>query len=158
MAGTLGNLLMFRRHRAATAGHAGHGPGTPRPAAMCCPVEQPMPAAGRNRVGNAGVVADLPITPSNRSLSLSSGQKCDSDHPGPPEKANDKAEELAGKAKATMGDKTDNPDLETEGRMQEANADVNQAGENVRDSGDDVTDALRSASGATKFDDNDTLR
>ena len=49
-------------------------------------------------------------------------------------------------------------DLETEGRMQEANADVNQAGENVRDSGDDVTDALRSASGATKFDDNDTTR
>jgi len=74
------------------------------------------------------------------------------------DKAKDKAEELAGKAKATMGDKTDNPDLETEGRMQEANADVNQAGENVRDSGDDVTDALRSASGATKFDDNDTLR
>ena len=49
-------------------------------------------------------------------------------------------------------------DLETEGRMQEANADVKQAGENVRDSGDDVTDALRSASGATKFDDKDTTR
>src|SRR5688572_23279514 len=83
MAGTLGNLLMFRRHRTATAGHAGHGPGTPRPAATCCPAEQPMPAAGRNRVGNAGVVADLPTTPSKGSLSLSSVQKCDSDRAGP---------------------------------------------------------------------------
>ena len=74
------------------------------------------------------------------------------------DKAKDKAEELAGKAKATMCDKTANPDLETECRMQEATADVKQAGENVRDSGDDVTDALRSASGATKFDDKDTTR
>jgi uncharacterized protein YjbJ (UPF0337 family) len=74
------------------------------------------------------------------------------------DKAKDKAEELAGKAKATVGDKTDNPDLETEGRMQEAKADVKQAGENVKDSGDNVTDALRSASDATKFDNKDTLR
>jgi uncharacterized protein YjbJ (UPF0337 family) len=74
------------------------------------------------------------------------------------DKAKDKAEELAGKAKATVGDKTDNPDLEAEGRMQEAKADVKQAGENVKDTGDDVTDALRSASDATKFDDKDTLR
>ncbi|HEX5906620.1 MAG TPA: CsbD family protein, partial [Propionibacteriaceae bacterium] len=51
------------------------------------------------------------------------------------DKAKDKAEELAGKAKATVGDKTDNPDLEAEGRMQEAKADVKQAGENVKDSG-----------------------
>jgi uncharacterized protein YjbJ (UPF0337 family) len=74
------------------------------------------------------------------------------------DKAKDKAEELAGKAKATVGDKTDNPDLEAEGRMQEAQADVKQAGENVKDSGDDVTDALRSASDSTKLDDRDTLR
>jgi uncharacterized protein YjbJ (UPF0337 family) len=74
------------------------------------------------------------------------------------DKAKDKAEELAGKAKATVGDKTDNPDLEAEGRMQEANADVKQAGENVKDTGDDVTDALRSSSDATKFDSKDTLR
>ena len=46
--------------------------------------------------------------------------------------------------------KTDNPDLEAEGRMQEAKADVKQAGENVKDTGDDVTDALRSAGGATE--------
>ena len=74
------------------------------------------------------------------------------------DKAKDKAEELAGKAKAAMGDTTDNRDLEAEGRMQEAEADVKQAGDNVRDSGDNVTDALRSASGATKFDDKDTTR
>ena len=76
------------------------------------------------------------------------------------DKAKDKAEELAGKAKAAMGDATDNPDLEAEGRMQESKADLKQAGENVKDSGDDVADALRSASGATKFDNDrdDTLR
>jgi uncharacterized protein YjbJ (UPF0337 family) len=74
------------------------------------------------------------------------------------DKAKDKAEELAGKAKATVGDATDNPDLEAEGRMQEAKADVKQAGEDVKDTGDDVADALRSASAATKFDDNDTSR
>jgi uncharacterized protein YjbJ (UPF0337 family) len=73
------------------------------------------------------------------------------------DKAKDKAEELAGKAKAAMGDATDNPDLEAEGRTQEAKADVKQAGEDAKDTGDDVADALRSASGATKFD-NDTLR
>ena len=74
------------------------------------------------------------------------------------DKAKNKAEELAGKGKAAMGDATDNPDLEAEGRMQETKADVKQAGENVKDSGDDVADALRSASGATKFDDTDTTR
>jgi uncharacterized protein YjbJ (UPF0337 family) len=74
------------------------------------------------------------------------------------DKAKDKAEELAGKAKATVGDKTDNPDLEAEGRRQEAKADVKQAGEDVKDTGDDVADALRSASDSTKLDDRDTLR
>jgi uncharacterized protein YjbJ (UPF0337 family) len=74
------------------------------------------------------------------------------------DKAKDKAEELAGKAKAAMGDATDNPDLEAEGRMQEAKADVKQAGEDVKDTGDSVADALRSASEATKFGDTDTSR
>jgi uncharacterized protein YjbJ (UPF0337 family) len=74
------------------------------------------------------------------------------------DKAKDKAEELAGKAKAAMGDTTDNPDLEAEGRTQESKADAKQAGENVKDTGDNVADALRSASGATKFDDRDTSR
>jgi uncharacterized protein YjbJ (UPF0337 family) len=74
------------------------------------------------------------------------------------DKAKDKAEELAGKAKAAMGDATDNPDLEAEGRMQESKADVKQAGEDVKDAGDNVADALRAASEATKFDDGDTMR
>jgi uncharacterized protein YjbJ (UPF0337 family) len=74
------------------------------------------------------------------------------------DKAKDKAEELAGKAKAAMGDATDNPDLEAEGRMQESKADVKQAGEDVKDAGDNVADALRAASEATKFDDRDTMR
>jgi uncharacterized protein YjbJ (UPF0337 family) len=74
------------------------------------------------------------------------------------DKAKDKTEELAGKAKATAGDATDNPDLEAEGRMQESKADLKQAGENVKDSGDDVADALRAASGAVKGDDPDTVR
>ncbi len=75
------------------------------------------------------------------------------------DKAKNKAEELAGKAKAAMGDATDNRDLEAEGRMQESKADVKQAGENVKDSQEnDVADALRAASGATKFEDGDTTR
>ena len=74
------------------------------------------------------------------------------------DKAKDKAEELAGKAKAAMGDATDDSDLEAEGRMQESKADVKQADENAQNSGDNIADALRSASGATKFDDRDTSR
>ena len=57
----------------------------------------------------------------------------------------DKMDEMAGKAKAKMGDATDNPDLEAEGRAQEASADMKQAG-------DEVADALRDASNATKSD------
>jgi uncharacterized protein YjbJ (UPF0337 family) len=71
------------------------------------------------------------------------------------DKAKNMAEELAGKAKATVGDATDNPDLEAEGRVQESKADVKQAAEDVKDTGDDVADALRSASSATKFDKDD---
>ena len=71
---------------------------------------------------------------------------------GVADKAKNKADELAGKAKAAMGDATDNPDLEAEGRMEESKADVKQAAEKSQDAGDKVSDALRSASGATKFD------
>ena len=74
------------------------------------------------------------------------------------DKAKEKAEELAGKAKAAMGDATDNPDLEAEGRTQESKADVKQPDEHAGETGDSVADALRSASGATKFDDRDTSR
>ncbi len=57
----------------------------------------------------------------------------------------DKMDELAGKAKAKMGDATDNPDLEAEGRKEETEAKVEQAG-------DDVSQALREASAAMKTD------
>lgn len=74
------------------------------------------------------------------------------------DKAENKGEELAGKAKAAMGDATDNRDLEAEGRMEESKADAKQAGENLKDTGDDIADALRAAGGASKFDDKDTTR
>jgi uncharacterized protein YjbJ (UPF0337 family) len=61
------------------------------------------------------------------------------------DKISHKAEELAGKAKAGAGDATDNPDLEAEGRADEAKA-------NVKQTGDDVADALRDASAAMKGD------
>ena len=56
------------------------------------------------------------------------------------DKAKNKGEELVGKAKATVGDATDNPDLEAEGRTQEAKADVKQAGEDVKVMGCRVID------------------
>lgn len=59
------------------------------------------------------------------------------------DKANNKAEELAGKAKAAAGDATDQPDLEAEGRADQSSAKVKQAGE-------DIKDALRDASTAVK--------
>jgi uncharacterized protein YjbJ (UPF0337 family) len=57
----------------------------------------------------------------------------------------DKMEELADKAKAKMSGATDNPDLEAEGRKEEAEPRVEQTG-------DSVADALRDASGAMKGD------
>ena len=61
------------------------------------------------------------------------------------DKARNKAEELAGKAKAAMGDATDNRDLEAEGRAEESAAHAKQSGENIKD-------ALREASNAVKGD------
>jgi uncharacterized protein YjbJ (UPF0337 family) len=61
------------------------------------------------------------------------------------DKISHKVEELKGKAKAGAGDATDNPDLEAEGRADEAKADVKQTG-------DSVADALRDASAAMKGD------
>lgn len=49
------------------------------------------------------------------------------------DKADNKAEELKGKAKATAGDATDDRDLEAKGRAQEAKGDLKQAGEKVKD-------------------------
>jgi uncharacterized protein YjbJ (UPF0337 family) len=61
------------------------------------------------------------------------------------DKAEHKAEDLAGKAKEAMGDATGNRDLEAEGQAEQSKADVKQAGDNV-------ADALREASQAVKGD------
>jgi uncharacterized protein YjbJ (UPF0337 family) len=61
------------------------------------------------------------------------------------DKAEHKAEEVAGKVKEGLGDATDNRDLEAEGQAEQSKANVKQAG-------DDVADALREASAAVKGD------
>lgn len=57
----------------------------------------------------------------------------------------DKIEELAGKAKEAIGDKTDNPGLEAEGHQDQAEGKAGEAKDNV-------TEALRDASRAGKLD------
>ena len=52
---------------------------------------------------------------------------------GVDEKADNKADELKGKGKKTVGDATDDRDLEAEGRAQEAKGNLKQAGEKVKD-------------------------
>jgi len=49
------------------------------------------------------------------------------------EKADNKAEELKGKGKATVGDATDDKDLQAKGRAQQAKGSMKQAGEKVKD-------------------------
>ena len=58
------------------------------------------------------------------------------------DKAKNKAEELAGKAKQRVGDATGNERLVAEGRAQETEAQAKQAGEHVKDAGKDVRDAF----------------
>jgi uncharacterized protein YjbJ (UPF0337 family) len=49
------------------------------------------------------------------------------------DKAANKIDELAGKAKEAVGRATDNPDLEDAGKRQQAKSDLKQAGEKVKD-------------------------
>lgn len=58
----------------------------------------------------------------------------------------DKAEELKGKLKASVGDATDNRNLEAEGKAEEASAKVKQETESI-------VDALRGAGTTRKGDD-----
>jgi uncharacterized protein YjbJ (UPF0337 family) len=58
------------------------------------------------------------------------------------DKVKNKAEELTGKAKQTIGDATGNERLQAEGQVQETAAHAKQAGEHVKDAGDDVRDAF----------------
>lgn len=49
------------------------------------------------------------------------------------DKVQNKAEELGGKAKEFIGDKTDNADLQAEGQKDQSKSNLKQAGENVKD-------------------------
>ncbi|MEV4620825.1 CsbD family protein [Asanoa sp. NPDC049573] len=49
------------------------------------------------------------------------------------DKINNKAEELKGKVKKGVGEATGDEDLEAEGRIDKAKADVKQAGEKIKD-------------------------
>ncbi len=49
------------------------------------------------------------------------------------DKAKNKAEEVAGKAKEVVGDKTDNDDLKRDGQADQGSAGVKQTGEKVKD-------------------------
>jgi uncharacterized protein YjbJ (UPF0337 family) len=58
-------------------------------------------------------------------------------------KARNEAEELKGRTKEWVGDKTDNEDLQAEGMAERAKANAKQAGEHVKDAADDVADEFR---------------
>ncbi len=49
------------------------------------------------------------------------------------DKISNKVDELAGKGKEAAGRATDNPDLEAEGKGDQAKSDLKQAGEKVKD-------------------------
>ncbi len=49
------------------------------------------------------------------------------------DKAKNKVEELQGQGKETVGRATDDPDLEAEGKADQASGNVKQAGEKVKD-------------------------
>jgi len=49
------------------------------------------------------------------------------------DKAKNKAEELQGQGKETLGRATDDPDLEAEGKTDQASGNIKQAGEKVKD-------------------------
>ncbi len=49
------------------------------------------------------------------------------------DKAKNKAEELQGQGKEAMGRATDDPDLEAEGKADQATSNLKQAGEKVKD-------------------------
>lgn len=52
---------------------------------------------------------------------------------GTDDKIDNKAEELKGKAKETIGQATDDPDLEAEGHTDQTKGNLKQAGEKVKD-------------------------
>jgi uncharacterized protein YjbJ (UPF0337 family) len=59
------------------------------------------------------------------------------------DKARNEAEELKGKGKEWVGDKTDNEQLEAEGKADQLSARTKQAGEHVKDAAHDVAEEFR---------------
>lgn len=55
------------------------------------------------------------------------------------DKISNKAQEVSGKVKESVGNATDNPDLKAEGYKDQAAAKAKQAGENVKDAAKDLT-------------------
>ena len=49
------------------------------------------------------------------------------------DKLTNKIEESSGKGKQAVGDATDNPDLQAEGKKEESKSSLKQAGENIKD-------------------------
>ncbi len=49
------------------------------------------------------------------------------------DKLTNKIEEISGKGKQTVGDATDNRELQAEGKKEESKSSLKQAGENIKD-------------------------
>jgi uncharacterized protein YjbJ (UPF0337 family) len=59
------------------------------------------------------------------------------------DRAEHKGEELKGKTKEFVGDKTDNESLANEGRGDQASSHVKQAGDKIKDAAEHVKDAVK---------------
>jgi uncharacterized protein YjbJ (UPF0337 family) len=59
------------------------------------------------------------------------------------DKASNEAEQLKGKTKEWVGDKTDNESLQAEGERDQASGGLKQAGEHVKDAAKDLKDAFK---------------
>jgi uncharacterized protein YjbJ (UPF0337 family) len=60
------------------------------------------------------------------------------------DKMEDKAQELAGRAKSAVGGATNDRDLQAEGEKDKMAGNLKQAGEKVKDAAGDVKDAFKS--------------
>ncbi len=61
---------------------------------------------------------------------------------GDKDKLSNEAQDLKGKAKETIGSVTDNEDLESKGKTDQAKAGMKDAGEKVKDAASDVKDTF----------------
>jgi uncharacterized protein YjbJ (UPF0337 family) len=59
------------------------------------------------------------------------------------DKIGNKSEELKGEAKEAYGDLTNDPELEGEGKVDQAKAHLKQTGEDVKDNLEDAKDAVK---------------